>query len=111
MQSLLAQIAPALKLDDGVLARLQRHDWPGNIRELRNVLTRLSLSNCDVIGVDAVDALLPHAVEVTQSGSVLRHGQTRQVFNALEACGGNISGAARILGVSRNTIYRAMRSS
>ena len=111
VQSLLAQIAPALKLDDGVLARLQRHDWPGNIRELRNVLTRLSLSNCDVIGVDAVDALLPHAAEVTQSGSVLRHGQTRQVFNALEACGGNISGAARILGVSRNTIYRAMRSS
>ncbi len=109
VDNLLAHIAPALKLEDGVIARLQRHDWPGNIRELRNVLTRLSLFNADVISVDAVDALLPHAAEMTQSGSVLRHGQMRQVADALETCGGNISGAARLLGVSRNTIYRAMR--
>jgi sigma-54 dependent transcriptional regulator, acetoin dehydrogenase operon transcriptional activator AcoR len=109
VHNLLAHIAPALKLEEGVIARLQRHDWPGNIRELRNVLTRLSLSNADVVSVDAVDALLPHAVETPQSGSVLRHGQMRQVSDALEACGGNISSAARLLGVSRNTIYRAMR--
>lgn len=108
--SLLTHIAPALKLDDDVLARLQCHDWPGNIRELRNVLTRLSLSSREVISVEGVDALLPHAAHVTQGGSVLRHEQARQVSDALETCGGNISGAARLLGVSRNTIYRAMRS-
>jgi transcriptional regulator of acetoin/glycerol metabolism len=62
-----------------------------------------------VISAEAVDALLPHAAHVTQSGSVLRHEQARHVSDALDACGGNISGAARLLGVSRNTIYRAMR--
>jgi transcriptional regulator of acetoin/glycerol metabolism len=107
---LLADIAPGLKLEDAALARMQAHPWPGNIRELRNVLTRLSLSNTDIIRLGAVDALLPHAAEIPQSGSVLRNVQARQVSDALQECGGNISSAARILGVSRNTIYRAMRA-
>jgi transcriptional regulator of acetoin/glycerol metabolism len=106
---LLAQIAPDARLDDAALARLQQHGWPGNIRELRNVLTRLSLSGRPVIGAEAVAALLPEQNNVVATGSVLRDTQARQVANAMREANGNISAAARRLGVSRNTIYRAMR--
>jgi transcriptional regulator of acetoin/glycerol metabolism len=119
-ETLLGQIAPEMRISDAAMARLQSHDWPGNIRELRNFLTRLSLSGaCRIEAVD-VGAMLPQqkaevaAVAVapegaTHCGSVLRDVQARQVHAAMRDAGGNVSEAARLLGVSRNTIYRAMR--
>jgi len=106
---LLANIAPGARLDESAAARLRQHDWPGNIRELRNLLTRLTLSGRLVIDGDAVAALLPQGGAAPQTGSVLRDTQARQVAAAMRETGGNISEAARRLGVSRNTIYRAMR--
>jgi transcriptional regulator of acetoin/glycerol metabolism len=108
-RSLLANIAPGARLDEGAALRLQQHDWPGNIRELRNLLSRLTLSGRLVIDADAVSALLPPRGAAPQTGSVLRDTQARQVAAAMRETGGNVSEAARRLGVSRNTIYRAMR--
>jgi transcriptional regulator of acetoin/glycerol metabolism len=124
-ETLLAQIAPEMRISDAAMARLQSHGWPGNIRELRNLLTRLSLSGgCRIEAAD-VAALLPEQkaeavpgaapavalapVGAPCSGSVLRDVQARQVQAAMRDAGGNVSEAARLLGVSRNTIYRAMR--
>jgi transcriptional regulator of acetoin/glycerol metabolism len=105
---LLAEIAPGMMLSDAVIARLAAHDWPGNIRELRNVLTRLSLAGR--IDEAAAAALLPQTQSVApQTGSVLRDSQMQQVAAAMRAANGNVSAAARTLGVSRNTIYRALR--
>lgn len=106
---LLQDIAPAARLDDAAMLLLSQHDWPGNIRELRNFLTRLSLTGAQFFGVDAVGALLPGTHEAAAPGSALRDGQTRQVMATLHELNGNVSAAARKLGVSRNTIYRAMR--
>ncbi len=109
-ETLLEQVAPGMRLSAGAMARLKSHDWPGNIRELRNLLTRLSLCGRDCIEPEDVAALLPKThVEPAHTGSVLRDVQARQVQAAMRECGGNVSEAARILGVSRNTIYRAMR--
>jgi transcriptional regulator of acetoin/glycerol metabolism len=109
-RTLLNSIAPDAELSDAALARLAAHHWPGNIRELRNVLTRLSLSGRNAITVEDVAALLPNGAEpAPQTGSVLRDAQTRQIAAVMQSVGGNISAAARKLGVSRNTIYRAMR--
>jgi transcriptional regulator of acetoin/glycerol metabolism len=119
-ETLLAQIAPQMRISDAAMARLQSHNWPGNIRELRNLLTRLSLSGaCRIEAADVV-ALLPRTKAETvpfaegpagtaPAGSVLRDVQARQVQAAMRDAGGNVSEAARLLGVSRNTIYRAMR--
>jgi len=105
---LLAEIAPGMLLTDAVIARLAAHDWPGNIRELRNVLTRLSLAGR--IDEAAATALLPQSqISVPQTGSALRDSQMQQVAAAMRAAAGNVSAAARSLGVSRNTIYRALR--
>jgi transcriptional regulator of acetoin/glycerol metabolism len=109
-ERLLHGLAPGAKLESEAIARLQLHEWPGNIRELRNLLTKLVLSGHTRITATEVDNILPPAAGPgEQSGSVLRDVQTRQVAAAMRACGGNVSAAARSLGVSRNTIYRALR--
>ncbi len=114
-ETLLSQIAPGTRLSVAAMARLRSQSWAGNIRELRNFLTRLSLGGADCIELDDVAALLPRGgAETSQpaaalAGSVLRDGQVQQVRAAMRDAGGNVSEAARILGVSRNTIYRAMR--
>jgi transcriptional regulator of acetoin/glycerol metabolism len=109
-ERLLHNLAPEICLENGAVARLQLHDWPGNIRELRNLLTKLVLTGTTRIGPAEVDAVLPRAsAAAEQTGSVLRDAQARQVAAAMRACNGNVSAAARTLGVSRNTIYRAIR--
>jgi transcriptional regulator of acetoin/glycerol metabolism len=114
-EMLLTQVAPQTRLSAAAMALLKSHDWPGNIRELRNVLTRLSLAGADCIELEDVAALLPKglaespASAAPHAGSVLRDVQVLQVQAAMRDAGGNVSEAARILGVSRNTIYRAMR--
>jgi transcriptional regulator of acetoin/glycerol metabolism len=109
-ERLLHNIAPEFLLENGAIARLLQHDWPGNIRELRNLLTKLVLTGTTRIGAAEVDAILPRATSpIEQTGSALRDAQARQVAAAMRACHGNVSAAARTLGVSRNTIYRALR--
>jgi transcriptional regulator of acetoin/glycerol metabolism len=123
-ETLLHGIAPEARLEQAAIARLQQHEWPGNIRELRNLLTKLVLTGHTTITADDVANSLPKSlpqpdatatIKITnhaatpQTGSALRDAQARQVAAAMRACHGNISAAARQLGVSRNTIYRAMR--
>jgi len=109
-KALLAKLSPQASLSSAAIARLESHDWPGNIRELRNALTRLSLAGSLFIDADAVNAVLAKPSTVAaNTGSVLQDVQVRQVAAALRQAGGNISSAARSLGVSRNTIYRALR--
>jgi DNA-binding NtrC family response regulator len=89
---------PALQLDSPVRAALMRHDWPGNIRELRNFIERAL-----IFGRFPVDMLAPtNAVEIEP----LEQLERRQILLALEAVDGNRSEAARRLGVSRKTIDR-----
>lgn len=109
-RALLHAISPAARLSDAAMARLECHDWPGNIRELRNLLTKLSVTGPLVIDADAVNELLSHHQTIaTPGGSALQDAHWRQVDAAMRQAGGNISSTARSLGVSRNTIYRALR--
>ncbi len=108
----------------GALAELVSYAWPGNVRELRNVVERaVLLAPSGVIeGVhldldrEATTAAVlgPPALEVTsgdgasQVRPVLDAEITERdrVLNALAACGGNQSRAAKFLGVSRRTLVR-----
>jgi transcriptional regulator with PAS, ATPase and Fis domain len=100
--------------DIGVAAinHLAGYGWPGNIRELRNVLSRLTLEErVPLIDLPAVAAMLapPGAKKGEQSrGSTLHTQHCAQVLAAYAECGNNVSKAARKLGVSRNTIYRVL---
>jgi sigma-54 dependent transcriptional regulator, acetoin dehydrogenase operon transcriptional activator AcoR len=109
---LLRGIAPERRLGPASLARLAAHEWPGNIRELRSVLSRLALTAAEPeIGPEAVDAALgpDSTLPATGASAPLREAVLGRIRSAHREAGGNISAAARRLGVSRNTIYRALR--
>jgi two-component system response regulator AtoC len=93
------------------MATLVSHDWPGNIRELRNVLERaivvaggavlqaadLGMPERAVTDLDKVGPLSLEEVERRHIGNVLRHTE------------GNVSQTARLLGIDRVTLYNKMR--
>ncbi len=110
------------------LAVLAEYRWPGNVRELDNVLQRACLA-CD--GTQLGVHHLPPEIRAASSGPpapapagrapeeraarrggaepTLREIESTAVHAALEACRGNITAAARMLGVSRTKLYRDMK--
>jgi transcriptional regulator of acetoin/glycerol metabolism len=107
---LLAGIAPASTISGAAIERLARRPWPGNIRELRNVLVRLTLAEPERhIDADAIDALgAPQAPAGETPNPSLRQAMRQRIIAAHRDTGGNLSETARRLGVSRNTVYRAI---
>ena len=105
---LLAVIAPARSLSQATMNYLSQRHWPGNIRELRNALSRLSLHDDEaVIDVPAAEMIL-RPVPAGMRMSALHQQHVSRVLTTYAETGNNISETARRLGVSRNTIYRAL---
>lgn len=96
-------------IDGSALALLTRHTWPGNIRELRNVLERtlIMAGDTEVIRADH----LPLEIKDGQPGSEGSESMTLEELERLHVCrvleqtDGNRTRAARILGISRAALY------
>ncbi len=85
-------------------ARLVGHDWPGNVAELVNVIERAVLSVECEIGPDDIRFLGTAPGPAVPN---LRRMEQEALEAALSAAGGNVSRAARLLGISRDTMrYR-----
>ncbi len=106
------------RLEPEALDRLERHDWPGNIRELENLVERLIVLGRDgAVGV----ADLPGSVcgegprfgrarlEIPPDGIVLEDLERGLIEEALRRHGGNQSAAARFLGITRQTLIYRMK--
>jgi transcriptional regulator of acetoin/glycerol metabolism len=98
------------RLSSTARAALLRHDWPGNVRELKQAL-QVALAMCGNSMQIEAECLPP---DVVNSRPVLasRNEQPaidRETEAALAQANGNISEAARILGVARSTIYRRVK--
>jgi DNA-binding NtrC family response regulator len=90
---------------------LMAHCWPGNVRELRNVIERGMVVTTSSV-IQAADlGLLPTApVLAGCEGPVsLEEVERRHICGVLHDTGGNISQAARVLGIDRATLYNKMR--
>jgi two-component system, NtrC family, response regulator AtoC len=101
------------------LEMLKAYDWPGNVRELRNVVERAFILHA---GADEIrpEHLTPElrrvappkrqekiVPQITEDGLVLDDVERRLIAEAMERANGNQSKAARLLGVSRDTLrYR-----
>ena len=106
--------APQLTADS--LAALRRHDWPGNLRELRNLCERLCVLQAgaairpddlppEIRGREAPAANL--GLGLPEAGLSLVSLERDMIRMALEKTGGNRSRAARLLGLTRDTLlYR-----
>jgi transcriptional regulator of acetoin/glycerol metabolism len=130
-QRLLAGLNPQreLHLAPGLLERMRRHPWPGNLRQLASVLRTASAmldddEDCidlrhlpDDIAADlaAAPAGAPHqpyppAASAGPGPQNLQELSRYAVRQALQSSRGNISLAARTLGISRQTLYRKMNT-
>ncbi|KAB2847279.1 MAG: AAA domain-containing protein [Hyphomicrobiaceae bacterium] len=106
-------------IDPRALTRLEAYDWPGNVRELKNILERACfVSDADVLGVLDFERLLPAAAaqktpsaESTEPSLPRRVAQLEHdlIINALAQSNGQKSSAARLLGISRSTLYEKLR--
>jgi sigma-54 dependent transcriptional regulator, acetoin dehydrogenase operon transcriptional activator AcoR len=105
---LLATIDARRTLSARLLEHLAECAWPGNIRELRNVLSRLTLQTEDSV-IDYPEAALIGGQHTEERRSGTLQGRHRaQVLSTYAETGNNVSETARRLGVSRNTIYRVL---
>jgi DNA-binding NtrC family response regulator len=109
---------PTPQLSAGAMGALAGHDFPGNVRELQNVLERACLLCCTpgqpasaapLIGIEHLPRELLAKADPGPgpNGSALAASEKALVINALRANNWNQSKAARALGISRDNIrYR-----
>ena len=112
---------PALRLADEAVEVLERHSWPGNIRELKNVIERaVVVCSGDVIKPHHLSlqrrSLVPIAsppggttIHIPPEGKSLDAVVNETIHATIALTGGNHSAAARILGISRPTLARKLR--
>jgi len=98
-------------------AALQDYRWPGNVRQLRNVLDRaMILANDRTVTMDDLPSELVDDTATTRSpsgvapllDSTLETLERTHVQAILQECGGNKSQAARALGIHRRKLYRLL---
>ncbi|WP_420135255.1 sigma-54-dependent Fis family transcriptional regulator [Rhodopseudomonas sp.] len=106
VRHLIDGIDPGCEIAPPTMAALASRPWPGNIRELRNILARIALAGDDEPGSSAIADLIGQAPPA-KSGS-LQDMQLASILAVHAETAGNVSETARRLGVSRNTVYRAL---
>ncbi len=116
---------PARAIGDDTLAALQGHDWPGNIRQLRNVIERLLILAPAGGGPIRADALpndvsedAPSVLRWEKGGEIMQLPlrDAREVFEReyllaqVTRFGGNISRTATFVGMERSALHRKLKS-
>ena len=100
--------------DPDVWEAFEEYSWPGNARELRNVVERMAiLSHGDVLNAGAIPLELKLQRESGLRSSVqeARESAEREhVMRALEESGWNVSSAARALGMERTNLHKRIRA-
>lgn len=88
---------------------LKQHTWPGNVRQLRNTIERIAhRSNSTLISAEDIlrdGQISKNPDKVTGPLLSLEEMEREHVLKVLRACAGNRAKAARILGISRSTLY------
>ena len=100
-----------LGLDDKASEMIASYNWPGNLRELNNVMKRATLlTKGNYIGVAELQQSMSHLQQPTET-LTLRDEQTelQRIEAALKSANGNKSKAALLLGVDRKTLYNKIK--
>ncbi len=99
-------------LDNKAAERIASYNWPGNLRELNNVMKRATLlAKGNHIGIEELERTMNPGTPLSAEPLALHDEQTEQqrIEAALRATNGNKSKAAILLGVDRKTLYNKMR--
>ncbi len=124
VERLLAARNPPATIADlppNTLPMLMAHNWPGNVRELRNMLTRIMLFQASDVLEPLPDADIPKTAKTTDprtsqvrtdipyhaaKDAMLEDFERRYATALLRTHGGNVSSAARAMGVSRQFLHK-----
>jgi Nif-specific regulatory protein len=108
---------PSLSISEEARRRLNTHGWPGNVRELRNLMERVAFLNSgeSVEPEDLAFILSPRAGSEIDIGvdfalaQATNKFQEEYILRAVKRAAGNMSEAARMLGLHRSNLYRKMK--
>ncbi|GAA4273481.1 sigma-54 dependent transcriptional regulator [Aquimarina gracilis] len=97
---------------DEVLEVFKKYEWPGNLRELKNIVKRsVLLSQKDMITLDILPNDIAYATQNAKHTYGLFKNQNEQelILDALEKANGNKAKAARMLSIDRKTLYNKLK--
>jgi DNA-binding NtrC family response regulator len=107
---------PIKQLGGSAIDKLTRYNWPGNVRQLRNVVERACvLTRSHTIEADDIDTSaeethrLPAGPPTGDLPTAVAQLEEAMIRNALAACGGNRTEAARRLNINRQLLYTKMQ--
>jgi DNA-binding NtrC family response regulator len=104
-------LRPDVTLSSDAVVALKSYSWPGNIRELRNTLERaVLLGNHNNLQRQDIDFQFPRTrSDKETSDSSLAAIEQMHIERTLRKCKGEVTAAAKILGVSRTTLYSKIK--
>lgn len=104
-------------LSEGVLAKFKMYNWPGNLRELRNIIKRsVLLSSGDYIEERTLPEEIIYFSEISQPSAqkslrgVANEAERERILKVLTQTGNNKSKAAKILNIDRKTLYNKLKT-
>jgi two-component system NtrC family response regulator len=113
LQTYAAKVTRSIKdIDEAAMNALQQHNWPGNIRELKNVIERaVILEEKETLGLTSLPFELQQgtlASTTNPSSFNLSFMERQHIERVLKLANGNKAEAARLLGIGIATLYRKL---
>lgn len=105
---------PIHTISEDAMRRIMSYDWPGNIRELENVIERaVALGSGPILHVGDLPSNLQYAAaeKLVEADELvpLETLERRAIFRALQETSGDKLAAARLLGIGKTTLYRKLK--
>ena len=108
---------PILSLSDKILSQILTYSWPGNIRELQSLIRRLIIiSPVNILQIDSIPEQFiafnakPESYELEDDKPKnLKRLEKSTIEKSLADCKYNLTSTAKILGISRTTLYRKLK--
>lgn len=99
-----------LKLSPSAIEALTQYAWPGNIRELKNIMERIAaVHKQDVVDASTINLLLEDVSLSDKVSASHKPNEIEEINKALALAKGKYVDAARILGIDRSTLWRKMK--
>ena len=97
--------------DPASMAKLKAYSWPGNIRELRNMVERhIALADGPVLSIDQTLICSDSAEGIDADSPSLEELEKRYIMKTLDKCNGNKEQTASLLGINKSTLWRKLQS-